>query len=202
MKYKALFWTAAATCVFFIGSSWNNYRPLALQTEASSLAGENQGVKVHAKVYTREDSRNFLHQNLLNKGYAPIELVIHNNTPNAYTLSAASVPLECARGKDVAWTITKKAMPRGMGLKILGFLFWPFIIPSTIDSIATFKNHQAISKDLTAKTLKEQDEIVLPYASVTRVLYVKSEGFRETFSVALQDVESKELLVIHTNACS
>jgi hypothetical protein len=196
MKNKSLLLAIVAISLFFIGSSWNNYRPLSLQTELSSFGEENGGVKITAKAYTSDESQAFLHQNLLNKGYAPVELVIHNNTANAYTLSAASVPLLCDRGNDVAWSITKKAIPRGVGLKVLGFLFWPFTIPSAIDTIVTYKKHQSLTKDLTAKTLKEQEEIVPPYASITRVLYVKSEGFRETFSVSLQDIESKELLVI------
>lgn len=198
MKQKSLLWAAAAVSLFFVASSWNFHRPLALTTENASLASADEGVHVSSKVYTVDESRTYLHENLLNKGYTPVQVTIQNHTTEAYTLSAASVSLPLARGKDVAWSVTKKAMPRGIGLKIASLFFWPLAIPSTIDGIITYKAHKKLSKELTAKTLKEEEEIIPPYACVTRVLYVKEGGMQENFSLAIENVESKELLVIPT----
>jgi len=102
------------------------------------------------------------------------------------------------RGKELAWKETKKALPRGIALRIASLFFWPLMIPSTIDGIITYKAHRTLAKDLEAKTLKEKEEIIPPYATVSRILYVKQEGFEKEFSVSLQEAGEKELLVIRT----
>jgi len=202
MKKKNLIWAAGAISLLLITSSMHQapIATAAAQTQNTSLPFESsqKGVQISTKLYTETDSKNYLSYNLLGMGYTPIEVTIRNHTANSYAISAASVPLACATSSDVAWSMTKKKMPGSIGLKIASFFFWPLMIPSTIEGIHTFKTHRSFAKDLEAKTLKEKDEIIPPYATVTRILYVKKDGFQETFSVALQEVDAKELLVVHT----
>lgn len=202
MKKKNLIWAAGAISLLLLTSSMRQ-TPVAtgaVQPQNTSLPFEvsQRGVQIEAKLYTETDSKNYLNYNLLRMGYTPIEITVRNHTANAYAISAASVPLACASSSDVAWSMTKKKLPGSVGLKIASFFFWPLMIPSTVEGIHTYKTHRSFTKDLEAKALKEKDEIIPPYATVTRILYVKKESFQETFSVALQEVDTKDLLVIHT----
>ena len=200
-KKKNFIWLAGIVGLFLVMGSWNHHHSSAIIAQHSaSFAPEEKGVQITTKKYTEEESRSFLAHNFGALGYTPIEITIQNNTGKSYALSAASVPLACERGKDAAWSVTKKTIPRAVGFKIAALLFWPLAIPDAINSIQTYKAHRTLVKDLTAKTLKEQDEIIVPYASVKRVLYVKKEAFQENFSVALQEIDGKDLLVIPTKA--
>jgi hypothetical protein len=195
---KNFIWFAGALSILFLTASWKHER-MASYGHTASFVQELRGVQITAKKYVPNESRTFLAHDLYSLGYVPVELTIQNNTSNSYALSAASVPLACEKGKSVAWSVTKKSMPRSIGLKIAALFFWPLLIPDTMHSIHTYRSHQALSQDLTAKTLKEKDEVVLPYTSVKRVLYVKEEAFQENFSVALQEIGGDdELLVIPT----
>jgi hypothetical protein len=104
--------------------------------------------------------------------------------------------MNSAKPKTIAWKFTKRGIPRALGLKILSMVFWPFSIPSAVDSIYSFKKHTTLIKVLTAKGFKEVDEIVLPYSMVKRVLYIPKALFYKTFSVSLEDQHTDELVVI------
>lgn len=184
--------------LFLITVSYVRPIPIAIEPQSFPFESVQQGVRVSSKQYGEIESKAYLHSNLLSLGYKPVEITIKNYTGKSYALSAASVPLSCATSGDVAWSMTKKRIPASLGLKIASFFFWPLAIPSAIEGIYTYKSHRALSKDLEAKTLKEKEEIIPPYATVTRVLYVKEKGFQEAFSVALQEINGKEFLVIPT----
>jgi hypothetical protein len=202
MKNKNLKWVAGALSLFLITASMHQQHTLPVdpQTVNTSLPFEKaqNGVQTSAKTYDDHQSKAYLHYNLITSGYTPVEITIKNHTGKSYALSAASVPLPLATSQDVAWSMTKKKIPGSIGLKILSFFFWPLMIPSTIEGITTYRSHKSLAKDLEAKTLKKKDEIIPPYTTVTRVLYVKKDGLQQEFSVALQEVDGKELLVVPT----
>jgi hypothetical protein len=83
-----------------------------------------------------------------------------------------------------------------VGWRILSFFFWPLMVPSTIDSVVSFKKNRMLLKSLTAKGFKEIDEIVLPYSLVKRLLYIPQEAFYNDFSVSMEDLDGDELVVI------
>lgn len=193
-KQKNFIWILVASTLF-LSTAWR-HQPTMTLSNPPPVSFTAQGLDLSARVYTPEDSKECLHRDLLSRGYIPVEVSINNNTGKAYAISGASVPMACATPSQVAWSVTKGSLPRSIGYKILGFFFWPFSIPGTIDSIRTYKGHRALVKDLTAKTLKEQDEIIPPYAAVKRVIYVKKENMREEFTFSLQEVDGRDLKVI------
>lgn len=194
-KTKRLIGLIVASSIFFISATHRPLPKMAIKAPSEiSLAAPD--LKLSARVYTTDDSKEFLHKDLIARGYIPVEVSIHNNTGKSYAISAASVPMACATAKQVAWSVSKGALPRSIGLKIASIFFWPFMIPSTIDTIHTYKNHKALVKDLTAKGLKTDDEVIPPYAAAKRVLYVKKDSMRDEFSFSLQEVGGKDLQVI------
>ena len=92
--------------------------------------------------------------------------------------------------KEIAWAQSKKRIPGSLGLKIASLFFWPLMIPSTIEGAQALHSHRSLSKSLGSKTLQDKEEVLLPYTTTTRVLYVKQEAFSEKFSVTLQDANT------------
>lgn len=183
--------------MFVILTSMESYKEHSLgglsNTEVA-FSKEAQGLNVVAKTYTPTESRNFLRRNLLKSGYQPIQITVQNNTPNSYNLSAEGISMPTATPGKVAGSVSKKAIPRAIGLKIASFVFWPFMIPSTIDSIHTLKTHILLYKDYSAKSVREKQEIVAPYSTYNRVIFVPLKEVRETLTVTLIDQESDERL--------
>ena len=194
-KNKNLLLITAVVGSFLLLGSWTE---TSLSLQSPQVQIQNTGLQIAAKTYDSEKSKQNLNRDLLSKGYVPVEITITNQTQKSYTLSRASVNLPCATAKEVTWSFTKKTFPRSIGYKIASFFFWPFSIAGSIDSIRVIKNHRNLNKDFAAKTLKDDDEIIPPFSSVIRVLFVKKDGFQKEFSVALQEVGAKELLVIRT----
>ena len=86
-------------------------------------------------------------------------------------------------------SVTKSAIPRGLAYKIAGFFFWPLLFPGTIDTIKTYKSHKALKKDFTAKGIK--DEVIAPYSTFNRVIFVPLKQYKKNFTVTLVDQETK-----------
>ncbi len=132
-----------------------------------------------------EKSKTTLGADLIDRGYQPVQIVIHNPTAHSFLFSPDHVSLPSSSGSKVAMSISKKAIPRSIGYKIAGFLFWPFMIPSTIDSIRTYSKHRALKKEFKAHSVKK--EIVSPYSTIHRVLFVPLNEYNENFSLYIED---------------
>ncbi len=157
------------------------------------------GVVVTAKAFTSDESKFLLGHDLVSRGVVPVQVSVQNNTANEYSLCASSVDLPHIDPKKVAFTVSKSAIPRAVGWKILSFLFWPLMIPSTIDGIRTYTHHQHLKRDFHAKSLKERGEVLSPYSTFHRILFIPKESVEETFVVTVIDVETMEQTSIKTH---
>jgi hypothetical protein len=176
-------------------TSWDSYRrgPIAsISSNTHVFARDAKGVKVFAKQYTRSESKAFLDRNLIGYGYQPIQVTVENNTAESYVLSRDGISLPSASGKKVAMSISKKAFPRSIALKIASFFFMPMMIPSTLDGIYTLKNHMQMRKDYSAKGVKDEDEKIAPYSTFHRVVFVPNKEMRETLTVTLLAEDDKK----------
>jgi hypothetical protein len=149
-------------------------------------------VFVTSRTYSHDDSTRFLKRDLLSEGYQPVQFTMQNNTSQSYVVSDKSIALPQASASDVAWKITKRKIPQAIGLKILSFFFWPFMIPSMIDSIITFKAHRDLVNDLEVKSIRTDEQALVPYSTLHRVIFVKSEEFSHPPVMTLMEGSSKK----------
>ncbi len=193
MKSKDYFYISLLTVLFSFNLINKNPVP-SLLTAPFSL--KDKALEVSVRTLSKEEGASILKYDVTGKGYRPIEVTITNQGSHTYEISRASTSLPCATAKEIAWKHTKGTIPRGLGLKILGFIFWPFSIASGIEGIVTLKKHKQIVKVLNAKGFKDKAEQIVPYSLTKRVLYIPEDKFEKTFSVALEDVTGDELVVI------
>jgi hypothetical protein len=144
-------------------------------------------------VLSSDECKKLLGHNLPGKGVQPLHFTIQNNSPSEYSISPELIDLAHIDPEKVAQKIRKLALPRSIAFKILGFFFWPFIIPGTIDTIHTFHTYKLLKKDYRAKAIKE--EVVPVYSIVNRILFVPEKEFKDEFTVTLIENEKKTLEV-------
>ena len=192
MKSKDYFYISLLSILFSFNLINKNPIQSILDT---SFSLEDKVIHVSARALSSDESKSILKYDVMAKGYKPIEVTISNQGSHTYEISRASTSLPCATSKEIAWKETKGTIPRGLGLKVLGFIFWPFSIVSTVESIATFKKHKQIINVLKAKGFKDDAEEILPYSLVKRILYIPKDKFEKTFSVSLEDLTADELVV-------
>lgn len=147
-------------------------------------------ITVNAHAFTGNESKQFLSHNLVRRKVIPIRISLQNNTANEYSLCASSIDLPHIDPKKVAFKVSKTAIPRLIAWRIASFFFWPLMIPGTIDSMITYKHYRELKKDYNAKSLKEEGEILVPYATFHRVLFVPKAEIKENFQVTLIDIET------------
>lgn len=186
--FKVFFLTVATLGMLHLSSEFDAYHPKPLQYFGSMVEPfKNEGVHITATIYDSYASRNYLHQNLISYGYQPIQITVQNNTPHIFLFSKQGVGLESVSAGDVASTITRGAIPRSIAFKIVSFFFWPFMIPSAIDTIKTWSTHVRLHRDYEAKSVKNCKEAIPPYATVHRILFVRSEHLKKNFNLKLQE---------------
>jgi hypothetical protein len=197
MKFKRFVYGIAGSAIL-MSAVWNPIPTPVHFTDDLTL--EDKKLKVSARIYSAKESEQVLNVDLVDKGYVPVEVTIQNQGNHSYAISMSSTALRSDRAKDVAWKYHKASVARGVGWRIVSFFCWPMMIPSTIDSIVSFKKNRSLVKSLKARGFKEKDEIVLPFSLVKRLLYVPQEAFYDTFSVSMEDLDGDELIVIPVTA--
>ena len=170
---------------------WHHHciRPLTWIGDYAMRAFDPQekDVGIHVKLFSSAESKYYLGHDLLAKGLQPIQITIQNNTPYEYSISPQNIGLDHLDPIDVAETIKKSGFPRFIGFKVLGFIFWPFMIPGTIDALNAFHSHKSLKRDYLAKAIKE--ETIPVYSTLKRVIFVPQEQLQEHFTLTL--VETK-----------
>lgn len=146
-----------------------------------------QGLDIQAKAYDEHESQAYLSKNLQDMGFQPVQVTIQNNTAHTFLLSSQGVDLPNATTNKVSACVTARAIPRSIAFKVAGLLFWPFLIPATVDSMLTIKSHIKMKKDYHAKSIKEEGESIIPYSTVHRILFVPSDQYSDTFTLHLKD---------------
>ena len=183
---------AALAGIFLLTTGFDRQQIHPLTSVATemlpSLALKEKRITVAANAMSGDQSKQAFGHDLPNRGIQPLQLTIQNNTPNKYSMCPSSIDLPKVSARKVANSVTKSSLARTIGYKIAGFFFWPFMIPGTIDSIRTMKHNKSIKKDVLAKSMKR--EIVAPYSTFNRVLFVPKEEFKKSFTVTLIDLDT------------
>jgi hypothetical protein len=190
--------------IFLLTTGWERYESFPLTPVSTqllpNLSLDHSKVLVVAKALTPNESKKNFGHDLISRGVQPLQLTIQNNTSSEYSLCPSSVDLPRIEASKIAFKVTRSSIPRGIGYKVASLLFWPFAIPGTIDSIRVFSHHKKLKKDLMAKSMRE--EIVAPYSTFHRVLFVPTEEFQQTFKVTLIELETLTPTEFQTTAQS
>ncbi len=144
---------------------------------------------ITAKAYTSLESEELFGKDLLERGFTPIEITIDNPTSNTYYLTLNEISLDMASPNQIAKSVRKGSLPRSLGLKLASFIFWPMMIPSTIDSINTHTSYKSLESALKEHML--DNEIIEPKESIKKFIY-SLEGSSKAFTVSLIDKESNQ----------
>lgn len=202
VKEKNFFLSVILISSLLFLTSVEKFRPAKLPFVAGvvqSFTKEQKGVQLDYKVYSSVDSKIYLDRDLLAKGYQPVQITIQNNTPYSFVLGKEDISLPLVSASKVVSKFDRATLPKSIGYKVLGFFFWPFSVIGTIDSVKTYATHRDLKKDLSAKSVKNDQEVILPFSSLNRVLFVEKDKYQEEFSISLFNTDTCETIVFDAN---
>ncbi len=165
-------------------------KPLKGLIVSKELFAEKANISISVKPLSEAESEKYLKSDILNLGYKPVQITIENQSSDPYLINEESISLPTIDYQKIALMASNHSLPTSIGLKIAGFIFWPFAIPSTMHGVRSMQNYQRIKKDLLVKSVKE--EIIPPYTMMNRVFFVKDDEFKESFFVTLINQETLE----------
>lgn len=186
--FNLIFFSLVILSTIFFTREYHAYQPQTLPFVGSMLEPfSEEGIHISAKGYSARDSIVYLDRDLLYRGLQPLQVTIQNNTDRSYFLSNCGIDLPNVSPRAVAGNITQSAIPRSIALRIASFFFWPIIIPATIDSIITTKTYFNIKHDYYAKSIKDRPELIIPYSTVNRIIFVPADQMTDAFTLYLQE---------------
>ena len=175
--------------MFLMFINWDYYNPEMLKSMVKSkIHFEDAGIEVEVKVFTEEECKKIFVHNLIQSGYYPVQLTIHNDTEKTYSICPSSVDLKSATPKEILNKIAKKSLPRKIAYSIIGFFFWPMAIPSAIDDMVSHKLKKHREKGMLAKSVKV--ETIPAYSTVTRIIFIPKAELKKDFTITLIDLDS------------
>lgn len=149
--------------------------------------GKQEALQVTARAYTPEQSTAALRKDLVRRGIQPLEITIQNHTAKTFSLCPSSVDLPSLTPKRVASKASSSPL-RAFGFRLLSFFFWPATIPSTIDTMIRMKSHASLKGRYEAVGMRK--ELVAPFSTVHRILFVPKGGFHDAFQVTLIELDT------------
>jgi hypothetical protein len=171
----------------------------ALSSDVFQSATSSQEISVTAKAFDRTDCKRYLDRDVISKGYQPIQLYIQNNSKNSYSFALSRTDLPSARPEEVASKVHTSTAGRALGYGIPGLLFaLPLIIPAVVDGIKSSEANEALDTDFAAKAAR--DQMIAPYSSFNKLIFVPLYDYQESFTVTLIDKESNQPKTFHVTA--
>ncbi len=190
---------AVLALVAFLGrGDFATFGALPILIQQKELFAEKPTLAVSLKLLSEDESEKYLKSDLLDLGYKPVQITVENQSSDPYLIDDESVSLPLVTSEKIASAAKGSSLSASIGLKIAGFFFWPFSIPSTMHGINSLQTYQKMKKDLYIKSVKE--EIIPPYTIMNRVFFVKTEDPMDSFYVTLinqETLESKVFSVDH-----
>jgi len=155
---------------------------------------EHSGISVHVEPLLGEQSKEYLTKDLNARGIQPVKLWIDNRSSHELLLAMKDVSLPQVSAGVAAMRVAASGLPRSIGYQIAGMIFWPFMIPGTINSLRSMATHSTFKHDLKAHCVKPVAEVIPPYAKVERMVLVPEKKFSTPFTVTFKDKETNETI--------
>lgn len=194
MKGRIFSLITTVVALFAILSSLGSFHiaPLesASKTPLTPFVKKEKELALSYRCLSASESRLYLDVNLLKEGLQPVQITVENNTPRTYEIASDSIDVPHATGQQAAWKVTRHSLPRSILYKVISFFFTPFLVVETLDSVLTFKGHLDLRRDFNAKSLKDRGEVILPYSSVNRVVFIPIESYSGNFTITVTDVNN------------
>ncbi len=191
-KTRSFFRVYLILSLLFMLVSWHSYNPLDIihlksNTPKQKFFDEaHKGIDIEVLLYTKEDCEKYLSKDLLKKGFQPIQVIIHNNTANTYSICPSSIDMKTATAKEVITKIKIGTIPKKVGYSVAGFFLWPVSVFSTIESLVHAKSLKQLESGINAKLVR--DGVIEPYTTTARIILVQKEELKKEFDIHLIDL--------------
>lgn len=176
------------------------YTPRALRSQVYGAKVENKLVKVTARELAKADLDFYFKHNLNNNRIKAIQVNIFNQTAAPLMLDGRSIDLELEDMDIVSSKLHYNTVGRVILWSIPGIWMWPFFIGAAADGYNCWIQNKRINEDLEQKILTNNSRLTIrPYASVSKVMFVREANYYNNFTLSFTKKDSKETIDLVVN---
>ena len=156
-----------------------------LNEEITGLFTQKKSIAISMEHVLAKSSSCPLARSAQMHGYEVYVLTIENQSPYQFELREENVDLSLIDHKEMLRFARLGALPRIIAYKIIGLFFWPMMIPSFIDGCVTMEKTHLLKRKLYASCLKKEGEILIPYSTMKRYVYLQKKEIPKIFTLKL-----------------
>jgi hypothetical protein len=143
------------------------------------------------EIFNANDCKKYFNsKSIMKKGYQPVQIKFTNNSKDHVVVSPHNFSFRCADFQDVANSLHRDGMARGIGFGLGALWFFPLLFPALIQGLGANDYNQDMDFDFEMKALKNQ--IVQPYTTVEGVIFGSYNEFSKNFSLMVHTVDQKK----------
>ncbi|MDP3788725.1 MAG: hypothetical protein Q8Q60_05425 [Candidatus Chromulinivorax sp.] len=160
-------------------------------------SAKDESISLNYKVLKAHDCKKYFNtKTILKRGYQPVQITLTNNSKHSIALSPDNFSFRCADAQDVANSLHRNGMARGIGFGVGTLWFLPLIFPALIQGFGAVAYNEAMDIDFANKALKNQ--VVAPYTTVEGVIFVARDEFTRNFKLTVQDIHGKQSYTLYS----
>ncbi len=142
----------------------------------------------------KECKKYFNSKSMIKKGYQPIQITFTNNSKKHIAISPDNFSFRCANALDVANSLHRNGVARGIGFGLGTLWFFPLIFPAFIQGLGATEYNEQMDIDFSNKSFKNQ--VVAPYSIVDGIIFASQDDFNTNFTLIVKDIDSKDSLIL------
>lgn len=176
------------------------YTPRALRSQVYGAKVENKLVKVTARELTKPDFDFYFKHNLNTNRIKALQVNIFNQTSSPLMLDGGSIDLELEEIDLISSKLHYNTIGRVILWSLPGIFIWPFFIGAVADGYNCWLQNKRIDEDIEQKILTNNSKLTIrPYASVSKVMFVREVNFYNNFTLSVRKKDSLETIDLFVN---
>ncbi len=160
-------------------------------------SSKNESISFNYKILKSNHCKKYFNtKSVLKRGYQPIQITLTNNSKHSIALSLDNFSFRCADAQDVANSLHRDGMARGIGFGVGALWFMPLVFPALIQGFGAVAYNEAMDIDFANKALKNQ--VIPPYTTVEGVIFVARNEFSRNFKLTVQEIHGQQSFTLYS----
>lgn len=177
---------AASLLAVMLISGCAKYTPKPLPNVLTDSDATKNEVAIYAYGMTQPECKAAFSRDTEKHGLRAVHLSINNNTDKTYTLNVENISMAIEPREVVARTLEISTSQRVISWAIPGIFIQTFFIPAMYEYFATTNANKALQRDFDSRVLSPNSRCnLLPGAKISKVFFVRSDNFKNAFSMKL-----------------
>ncbi len=154
MKLNKIVISCLCLTLMLVTTGYARYKASSLR-RINTVNTEDEAISFNYKILKPNDCKKYFNsKSIIKKGYQAIQISFTNNSKHSIAISPDNFSFRCIPAQEVANSLHRDGMARGIGFGIGALWFLPLIFPALIQGLGATDYNYEMDIDFANKVLK------------------------------------------------